>query len=131
VNERPAGSRVATALFADISGFTTLADRLDAETLHEVISPVITRLAAVAEREGGFIAKYSGDALLVLFGVPDPEPDHADRAVRAAARMHAELERLLPDLPEEASGLSLHIGVDRSAEADMELRLAASRFTAG
>src|SRR5207237_889705 len=102
-DDRPADRRVATALFADISGFTALAHRLDPESLHEVVAPVISALASVAERHGGFIAKYAGDALLVLFGVPDPEPDHADRAVRAAAEMHAELARLLPELPGEAS----------------------------
>src|SRR5438270_5448144 len=95
--------RVATALFADISGFTSLAHRLDPESLHEVIAPTIAALAGVAERHGGFIAKYAGDALLVLFGAPDPEPDHADRAIRAAWEMHAELARVVEELPPEAA----------------------------
>ncbi|MFN2545544.1 MAG: adenylate/guanylate cyclase domain-containing protein [Actinomycetota bacterium] len=112
MDPRRSDTRVATALFADISGFTALADRLDAEELHEVIEPVISRLAAVAEREGGYIAKYAGDALLVLFGAPDPEPDHVDRAVRTAAEMHVQLTRLIPELPEAAADLFLHIGVD-------------------
>src|SRR5882672_1266648 len=42
--------RLVTAVFADLSGFTALADRLDADELHEIIGPLISRLAAVAER---------------------------------------------------------------------------------
>src|SRR4051794_29385175 len=58
--------RLVTALFADISGFTSLADRLDVEDLHAVISPVIAALATIAERHEGWVVKYAGDALLVF-----------------------------------------------------------------
>jgi class 3 adenylate cyclase/tetratricopeptide (TPR) repeat protein len=104
--------RLITALFADISGFTTLADRLDTEQLHEVISPVITRLAAVAERYGGTIAKYAGDALLVFFGAPVAVEDHAERALHVALDMHDELRRIVPTLDADAQGLELHVGVN-------------------
>jgi hypothetical protein len=43
-----------------ISGFTTLAEQLDAERLHEIFAPIVSRLAAVAERYGGFVAKFAG-----------------------------------------------------------------------
>src|SRR5439155_14197861 len=101
-----------TALFADISGFTTLADRLGAEELHRVISPVIRLLAGIAERYGGTIAKYAGDALLVFFGAPVAQEDHAVRALLVAAEMHRQLAAALPRLPAEAQGLELHIGVN-------------------
>lgn len=104
--------RLITALFADISGFTTLADRLDTEQLHEVISPVISRLAAVAERYDGTIAKYAGDALLVFFGAPVAQEDHAERALHVALDMHDELRRVLPTLDDDARGLELHVGVN-------------------
>ena len=104
--------RLITALFADISGFTTLADRLETEQLHEVISPVIARLAAVAERYGGTIAKYAGDALLVFFGAPVAVEDHAERALHVALDMHDELPRIVPTLDANAQGLTLHVGVN-------------------
>ena len=104
--------RLVTALFADISGFTTLADRLDEEALHAVIQPVIAGLAGVAERYEGFIAKYAGDALLVFFGAPVAHEDDAVRALHVAAEMHRCLPGLLDQLPEEARGLELHIGVN-------------------
>jgi adenylate cyclase len=104
--------RLVTALFADISGFTTLADRLDEESLHAVIEPVIAGLAGIAERYEGFIAKYAGDALLVFFGAPVAHEDDAARALHVAWEMHRALPRLVEDLPEEARGLELHIGVN-------------------
>src|SRR5207248_8880865 len=100
-------------LFADISGFTTLADRLeDAEALHDVIAPVIAGLAAIAERYDGFIAKYAGDALLVFFGAPVAHEDDPARALLVALEMHAALPGLLEGLPELAQGLEMHIGVN-------------------
>ena len=102
-----------TSLFADISGFTTLSEQLDdPEALHGIIAPVIGRLAAIAERYGGFIAKYAGDALLVFFGAPVAHEDDAARALLVALDMHRDLPSILADLPAEAQGLELHIGVN-------------------
>jgi adenylate cyclase len=103
--------REVTSLFADISGFTTLADRLDAEDLHAVISPVITGLAAIAERYEAYLVKYAGDALLFFFGAPVAHEDDPDRALLTALEMHAALPSLVQGLPVDAGDLQLHIGV--------------------
>ena len=58
----PEERRLVTALFADVSGFTLLADRLDPEELIEVIDPVITTLSDVVGRYDGYVEKYAGDA---------------------------------------------------------------------
>ena len=104
--------RLVTALFADISGFTTLADQLDPEALHEIINPLIGGLARIAERYDGFITKYAGDALLCLFGAPVAHEDDAQRALLAALEMHATLPTLLAELGPHAAGLTIHIGVN-------------------
>src|SRR5947209_1941005 len=62
----PHERRLITALFADVSGFTTLADRLDPEQLLEVIDPVIGGLCSVVTLYEGYIEKFAGDALLAL-----------------------------------------------------------------
>ncbi|HEX9991515.1 MAG TPA: adenylate/guanylate cyclase domain-containing protein, partial [Acidimicrobiales bacterium] len=103
--------RLVTALFADISGFTSLSEQLDAEELHGVIAPVISRLAAVAERYEGYIAKYAGDALLVFFGAPVLHEDDAARALLVALEMHEAIADK-DSLPPAAAGLELHIGVN-------------------
>ena len=100
--------RLVTAVFADLSGFSVLASRLDPEQLLEVVRPVISGLADVAGRHGGYVDKFAGDALLCLFGAPVTREDDADRALRMALEMHEELPRMQPwaDVP-----LELHVGI--------------------
>jgi adenylate cyclase len=107
----PEERRLITALFADVSGFTSLADRLDPEELLEVIDPVIAGLSSIVGRYEGYVEKFAGDALLALFGAPVTHEDDAARALIVALEMHAELERLCGDLPHEAE-LTLHVGVN-------------------
>lgn len=104
--------RLVTALFADISGFTTLADTLETEDLHDVISPLIGGLARIAEKYDGFITKYAGDALLVLYGAPVAHEDDAQRALLTALEMHATLPSLLEQIGPAASHLTIHVGVN-------------------
>ena len=107
----PEERRLITALFADVSGFTSLADRLDPEELLEVIDPVISELSSAVGRYGGYVEKFAGDALLALFGAPVTHEDDAERALRVAVEMHRELARLVQDLPHDAE-LTLHVGVN-------------------
>src|SRR6266487_1991200 len=103
----PEERRLITALFADVSGFTSLADRLDPEQLLEVIDPVISGLSSVVGRYGGYVEKFAGDALMALFGAPVSHDDDAARALRVALEMHDELERIKAELPADAAGLTL------------------------
>lgn len=108
----PEERRLVTALFADVSGFTALSERLDPEELIEVIDPVVSALSSIVGRYDGYVSKYAGDALLALFGAPVAHEDDAARALRVALEMHAELERIKERLPAEAADLTLHIGVN-------------------
>ena len=107
----PEERRLITALFADVSGFTALADRLDPEELLEVIDPVISGLSSIVGRYEGYVEKFAGDALLALFGAPISHNDDAERALHVALEMHQELARLVQTLPHEAD-LTLHVGVN-------------------
>jgi class 3 adenylate cyclase/tetratricopeptide (TPR) repeat protein len=109
--ELPEERRLITALFADVSGFTPLADRLDPEQLLEVIDPVIAGLSRIVARYEGYVDKFAGDALLALFGAPVTHEDDAARALIVALEMHAEVERLCSELPYEPE-LTLHVGVN-------------------
>jgi predicted ATPase/class 3 adenylate cyclase len=73
-----------TVMFCDLVGSTALAERLDPETLRDVIIDYQNICAGVVTRFDGYIAKYMGDGILVYFGFPATHEDEADRAVRAA-----------------------------------------------
>ena len=104
--------RLVTALFADISGFTPMADRLDPEQLMEVIDPIIRRLSSVVDRYEGYVDKFAGDALLAFFGAPISHEDDAIRALLVALEMHREIEAILGQLRPEVRNLNLHVGVN-------------------
>lgn len=104
--------RLVTAVFADVSGFTALADQLDPEGLVEAINPVLAALTDAAVRYDGYVSKFAGDALLCLFGAPIAHEDDAERALLAAIAMRQALADVVPELPKHAQHLTLHIGVN-------------------
>jgi class 3 adenylate cyclase/tetratricopeptide (TPR) repeat protein len=110
--ERPDERRLITALFADVSGFTTLADRLDPEQLIERMDPILERMGQIVDRYEGHVSKYAGDAILAFFGAPLAHEDDAVRAVLAARDMHKEIAEVVATLPDDVQHLTLHIGVN-------------------
>jgi adenylate cyclase len=94
-NVRLGGERVAvTVLFSDIRGFTSLSERLPAETVIEMLNQYLERMAEVVFRHGGTLDKFIGDAVMAFWNAPVPLADHATRAVEAALDMLDELDRL-------------------------------------
>lgn len=81
--------REVTVLFADIQGFTPLTESMEPHALVALLNRWLTAMVAEIEREGGVINKFAGDAVVAIFGAPLDQPDHADRAVRAAIGMRA------------------------------------------
>ena len=103
--------RHVTVLFADVSGFTTLAEQVDPEVCRLVMVDTMAALAEIVARHGGHIEKFIGDAVCAIFGAPVAHDDEPHRAVRAAVEMHrAMVERASshPDLPP----LEVHIGIN-------------------
>jgi class 3 adenylate cyclase/tetratricopeptide (TPR) repeat protein len=83
-----------TVVFTDIVGSTQLAEKLDPESLHGVMTRYFEDMQAVLTRHGGVTEKFVGDAILAAFGVPRAHEDDALRAVRAAAEMRDRLQEL-------------------------------------
>ncbi len=90
-----------TILFTDVTGSTALGERLDPESLRDVMGRYFASMRAVIERHGGTVEKYIGDAVMAVFGVPVVHEEDALRAVRAAVEMREALERLNPGLRRE------------------------------
>ena len=90
--------KTVTILFTDVSDSTTLGERLDPESLRDVMGRYFASMREVIERHGGTVEKYIGDAIMAVFGVPILHEEDALRAVRAATEMRMALERLNDDL---------------------------------
>jgi class 3 adenylate cyclase len=73
-----------TVLFVDISGFTSLSERLDAEEVHQLMSRAFDLMLAEVHRYEGTVNQFLGDGIMALFGAPIAHEDHARRAVHAA-----------------------------------------------
>src|SRR6266508_4702641 len=79
--------RTVSIVFCDLQGSTSLAERLDSESLREVLTLYFKEMRVCIERHGGTVEKYIGDAIMAVFGLPTAHEDDALRAVRAAADM--------------------------------------------
>lgn len=73
-----------TVLFADVVGFTPLAERREAEETVAILNELFGLLTEIVFRHGGLVDKFIGDSIMAVFGAPEPQPDHAARALRAA-----------------------------------------------
>ncbi len=80
--EPPQSLRQVTILFMDVVGSTTLAQRLDPETVSTVMDGALVRATAVVERHGGRVLQYAGDNVLAAFGAASAREDDTERAVR-------------------------------------------------
>jgi adenylate cyclase len=76
-----------TVLFSDIRGFSSIAERLSAREIAGVIGKHLSAMAEVVTQHGGTIDKFQGDAVMAIFGAPEPLPDHAERALLCAIEM--------------------------------------------
>jgi adenylate cyclase len=110
--ETGADRRPVTVLFADLSGFTTLGERLDPEEIRALQGELFEEMASVIKRYDGFVEKFVGDAVMAVFGAPTAHEDDPERALHAALAMH-ERVAALSGRWERRLGvpLRLHVGV--------------------
>jgi predicted ATPase/class 3 adenylate cyclase len=107
--ERSARKTV-TVVFADIAGSTELGERLDPETVRQVMSRYFRTTRRVLERHGGTVEKFIGDAVMAVFGIPVVHEDDALRATRASVEMAGSLGTLNKEL-ERRWGVSLEVRI--------------------
>jgi len=105
--------KLVTVLFADVTGSTTLGERLDPERMREVMDAFFAAMRAEIEAEGGTVEKFIGDAVMAAFGVPYAHEDDPARALRAALHMLQRLEVVNQDLAKDHDvTLEVRIGVN-------------------
>jgi class 3 adenylate cyclase/tetratricopeptide (TPR) repeat protein len=98
--------RLVSILFADLVGFTTLAEGRDAEDTRELLSLYFDRSREVVGRYGGTIEKFIGDAVMAVWGAPTAHEDDAERAVRAGLDLVEMVKTLGPGISARAGVLT-------------------------
>ncbi len=100
--------RPVTVMFVDISGYTALSGRLDAEDTHRLLARFFETVDAIVVRFGGKIDKHIGDSVMALFGAPISHGNDPERAMLAATAIHAAMPALSRSIGET---LKVHIGI--------------------
>ncbi len=103
--------RKLTIFFSDIKDFTATTERMEAEDLSQVLNEYLSEMTRIAEKHGGTIDKFVGDAIMIFFGAPDAtsDQDHAVRAVRMAIEMQARMETLREEWRNRGYQLPFHV----------------------
>jgi adenylate cyclase len=105
--------RKATVLFADLSGYTAIAERMDPEAVKSLIDGALRRLGQEVFRHGGQVDKYIGDNVMAVFGAPVAHEDDPERAVRAALAMQAAMTEINEGIAAPSGlGFELRVGVN-------------------
>src|SRR5246500_5663558 len=102
-----------TVLFADVVHSMDIAAAVGAERLREIMADLADHCAAVVQRYGGTVDKFTGDGIMAVFGAPVALEDHAVRACLAALGMQEEAKRLAVDVRErDGVELQLRVGLN-------------------
>jgi class 3 adenylate cyclase len=109
--ERAVERRVVSVLFADLVGFTSLSEELDAEDVTLVQDAYFDAVRETVTRHGGQLEKFVGDAAMAVFGAPRVRDDDAERAVRAALALVAAVQRVGAGLGLAPGALRLRVGI--------------------
>ena len=100
-------------LFADVAGFTTLAEQLDPEIVHEIINRCFERITTEVHRFERTINQYTGDGVMALFGAPLAHEDSPRRAVHAALGIQRVIRDIAQSLEAERGlRLQMRIGIN-------------------
>ena len=102
-----------TVLFADVVHSMDIAAAVGAERLREIMAELADRCAAVVQRFGGTVDKFTGDGIMAVFGAPVALEDHAFRACLAALGIQEEAKQLAVDVPDrDGVELQLRVGLN-------------------
>jgi len=104
-----------TILFSDIRGFTSVSEKMDAQSLVGLLNKYLTAMAKIVLENRGVVDKFIGDAIMAFWGAPLPLENHAEAAVRTALQMSRELKKCNDEwkklnYPEIKIGIGLNTG---------------------
>lgn len=108
------GRRVeATMFFSDVAGFTSISENLAPQDLSRLLNRYLTPMSDIIINADGYVDKYEGDAIMAVWGVPWPDPDHALKACHAARQQLLTLRQLAAEIQSDTGVLiDIRIGIN-------------------
>lgn len=105
----------AVVLFSDIRGFTRMSEKMQPEQVVTILNDYFEDMVSAIRQQGGVIDKFIGDAIMAHWGVPDPVPDGAVRAVAAALAMRDAMAKIsakfeAQGMPKIGIGIGINLG---------------------
>jgi adenylate cyclase len=105
--------RTITSFFSDVAGFTSISESLSPEELVHLLNDFLSEMTDIILSFGGTLDKYEGDAIIAFWNAPLDQPDHAERACRAALDCQKRLGELRPEFARKSGHeLFMRIGVN-------------------
>ncbi|MGQ9465475.1 MAG: tetratricopeptide repeat protein, partial [bacterium] len=104
--------RNVTVVFADISGFTAMSEKIDPEELTILMNECFRKLGMMVYRYEGIIDKFIGDCIMAIFGAPVSHEDDPERALLASMDMQTALEEINQQLGSHLKKLEIHTGIN-------------------
>jgi len=107
----PEERRLVTVMFVSVQGLNALVERVELDTLREVVREAWPRLESVVARHGGYICKHMSDMMMAVWGVPTLGENDAERAVRAALEIQKTVAGYVKFAEKQGLELQLRIGM--------------------
>ena len=105
--------RRATIVFSDLSGYTTMNERLDPEEVEVIMSRIKREAERIIQNHGGTVNQFVGDEILALFGIPAAHEDDPVRSVRASLELHRLVREISPEVERRIeTPLRMHTGIN-------------------
>ena len=102
---------VASVLFADLVGFTSISESMSPPQVTQLLNSIFAQLTEVVFELGGTVDKFIGDEIMVFFGAPISQEDHAERAVQCALQIQERLKKLSASAAHGVE-LSMSVGIN-------------------
>ena len=106
-----------TVLFCDIRGFTRLSERFEPQKVMALLNEYCTRMADIVFEHNGYVDKYIGDCVMAVFGGPEPEEQHAKKALLCALRMQLAVSGM--DIQGEHIGVGIGVHTGTCIQGDI------------
>ena len=113
-----------TVLFSDLTGYTSMSERLDPEEVKDITTHIFDEISKIISKYEGFIEKFAGDAVMALFGATTAHEDDPVRAISAAREIHNFVNSQSPKYEEMIEHpLSMHTGINTGLVVTGEVNL--------